>query len=238
VTTAMPPSAIPLNALAVIGLTLAACLPHERPFDATEASKVGSRTEGYGLAVGQPAPDARVLDTAGRGVTLADVRGTRPAMLVFYRGGWCPTCNYQIHELSAHYVDFERRGVAIIAVSVDKPEYAAGTRREYGIAFALLSDPDLVAHRAYRVVDHVRGMTAFALARMGANLDVRSGRGHHDVAVPSLFVIDAGGIIRFAHADPDYTKRPTVAAILGAIDKLGVASSPPATTTRPTTQKP
>ena len=76
-------------------------------------------------------------------------------------------CNYQLHELSSHYVDFERRGVAVIAVSVDKPEYAADSKREYGIAFAILSDPDLAAHRAYHVVGHVGGMTAFLLARHG-----------------------------------------------------------------------
>ena len=72
---------------------------------------------------------------------------------------------------------------------------------------------------------------------MGADLDDRSGRDHHDVAVPSIFLIDGGGIIRFAHADPDYTRRPTVAAILAAIDTLGIAASPATLTASGTMEK-
>ena len=38
--------------------------------------------------VGEPAPDFTLPDAAGRPVTLADYRGTKPVVLVFYRGYW------------------------------------------------------------------------------------------------------------------------------------------------------
>ena len=38
--------------------------------------------------VGEPAPDFTLPDAAGRPVTLADYRGKKPVVLVFYRGYW------------------------------------------------------------------------------------------------------------------------------------------------------
>jgi hypothetical protein len=40
------------------------------------------------LVVGQPAPDFTLPDAAGRPATLAEYRGRRPVVLVFYRGYW------------------------------------------------------------------------------------------------------------------------------------------------------
>ena len=38
--------------------------------------------------VGDQAPDFTLPDAAGRPVTLADYRGQKPVVLVFYRGYW------------------------------------------------------------------------------------------------------------------------------------------------------
>jgi hypothetical protein len=40
------------------------------------------------FVVGQPAPDFTLPDAAGRPVRLADYRGRKPVVVVFYRGYW------------------------------------------------------------------------------------------------------------------------------------------------------
>jgi hypothetical protein len=40
------------------------------------------------LRVGERAPDFTLTDGSGRSVTLADYRGQKPVVLVFYRGYW------------------------------------------------------------------------------------------------------------------------------------------------------
>ena len=206
-----------------VAFTSGCALPHEKAYESINASKVGTLTGDVGLQPGIAAPNAQLLDTKGRPVTLSGVRANRPTALVFYRGGWCPSCNYQLHELATSSEEFRRRGVALVAVSVDKPDHAVETAKEYGLDFDVLSDPNLKAHRAYRVIDHLGGVTTFMIARMGADLEERSGKTHHDVAVPSIFLIDSAGVIRWSHADPDYAKRPSVPQILEAIDRSGVA---------------
>jgi len=40
------------------------------------------------LVVGRPAPDFTLPDSSGRPVRLADYRGQKAVVLVFYRGYW------------------------------------------------------------------------------------------------------------------------------------------------------
>jgi hypothetical protein len=40
------------------------------------------------LRLGEPAPDFMLIDAAGRPTSLADYRGRKPVILVFYRGYW------------------------------------------------------------------------------------------------------------------------------------------------------
>jgi hypothetical protein len=40
------------------------------------------------LRIGEPPPDFTLPDAAGRPVSLADYRGQKPVVLVFYRGYW------------------------------------------------------------------------------------------------------------------------------------------------------
>jgi hypothetical protein len=40
------------------------------------------------LRVGEPPPEFTLPDATGRGVSLADYRGQKPVILVFYRGYW------------------------------------------------------------------------------------------------------------------------------------------------------
>jgi peroxiredoxin len=161
-------------------------------------------------------------------------------LVIFYKGGWCPSCNVQMHDFSVHYTEFSKRGVALVGVSVDKPDYLSTTRNEYSLPFPVLSDPTLVAHSAYHVVDHVSGVGAFMLARMGANLAERSGQDHHNVAIPSLFLVDARHKVRFRHADKDYGTRPSQKQILAAIDAVlaSAASGSEASASSATTPAP
>jgi len=216
-----------ITILLALTLSAAACLPHEKAPDATPRERVGTQSTNYGLSPGTRAPDANLIDPDGHPQRLSDAMGKHATAIVFYRGGWCPPCNFQVHELAKHNAEFTSRGVNVVAISVDKPDYAKKTIEEYGVPFTVLSDPELEAHRAFRVVDHVGGVTSTMLSGMGVSLSERSGHDHHDVAVPSIFVVDREGVVRWAHADTDYSVRPQLADVLAAIDGLHLPGGAP-----------
>lgn len=193
----------------------------ERPTKPTPAERLGTVPQGVGLGVGEPAPDVTLTDSDGKPMRLLDLARRGPILLVFYRGGWCPTCNFQIHELAKRFSDLRRRGLTPVAISVDRPAESARTRAAYAVAFPVLSDPDLSAHRAFKVVEPLADDDVLDLRRAG--MDVH---GHAVVAVPSMFVIGTDGKIQWSHADRDPRTRPTIDQILGALDAQRVQRPP------------
>lgn len=196
--------------------------PGPRPYKNPPDASAGTLPAGIGVPVGERAPDATLRDSEGREVRILDLTKAGRVLVVFYRGGWCPFCNAQIHELTRTFSEYRKRGVTPVAISVDRVDESAKTQATYAIPFPVLSDPDLVAHRAYRVVHQVGEAEYARLKGFGMDLEQASGRAHHSIAVPSLFLVDTEGVVRWAHADPDYKVRPSTAQVLAAIDGAGL----------------
>jgi peroxiredoxin len=197
--------------------------PTPKPTTATPADKLGTLAPGTGLAVGEHVPDVQALDLAGKTVRLADLVAKGPLLLVFYRGGWCPYCNYEIHEMTVAFPQYQKRGVLPVAISVDIPEEGAKTNATYTIPFPVLSDSKLSVIDAFHVANHVDDATLAKMKGFGVDLEKASGQMHHTIAIPALFLIDKQGVIRWAHDDPTFTVRPSTEQILGAIDAAHVS---------------
>lgn len=63
------------------------------------------------------------------------------------------------------------------------------------------------AARAFGIAYDVDEATREQLAGFGIDLEQASGRDHHVLPVPSVFLVDDGGTIQFVHADPNYRER-------------------------------
>jgi peroxiredoxin len=188
----------------------------------TPDAKLGTAEPGFGLAVGQRAPDATLEDISGKNQKLSDLYEAGPTFVVFYRGGWCPFCNLQLHDLAASKAEFDKRGVRLVAISVDKPTEEAKTQAKDGIPFPMLSDSKLVAHKAFKVVHAATAEEQKKMAGFGLDLSAYSGETHKSYAVPSVFLVDKTGVIRFAHVNQDFKTRPSAKQLLGVADKLVV----------------
>ena len=216
--TAPPPvAAAPAAPAAAPAAPVALDLPTVEP---TAQERLGTTPPGKGLAIGTRAPDASLLDITGVTVKLSEVYATGPTFLVFYRGGWCPFCNAQLHGLGEARAEFERRGVKLVAISVDVPGESARTQAKLGVPFPMLSDPKLTAQGAFKIVHQTSPQERAKLASYGVDLGARSGESHGNFATPAIFYVDRAGIIQFVHVDEDYKTRPSVAQMLAIADRL------------------
>jgi peroxiredoxin len=198
-----------------------------KQYTTTPDDRLGRLAPGYGIPVEREAPNASVQDADGHSVHLLDFTKSGAILLVFYRGGWCPYCSFEIHELTANYAEYKSRNVTPVAISVDRPEEASKSRAMFKIPFPVLSDPDLTAHQAYHVIHEADDAELTKLKSAGIDIEHASGRKHHSYAVPSLFLIDRTNRVRWAHADLDYKVRPSTQQILAAIDATGLANEMP-----------
>src|SRR6266508_3009946 len=81
----------------------------------------------------QPVPPLNVNLAGGGSLDLEKEKPANFTLLVFYRGLHCPICKTQLRELESKLDEFDKRGVAVGAVSSDTRERAMQTREAWGI---------------------------------------------------------------------------------------------------------
>jgi peroxiredoxin len=165
-------------------------------------------------------PDGDLLDAKGNRTTLAQAREGRPAVVVFYRGAWCPYCSLALNAYQAELLPgLSDRGVALIALSPQKPDGSLSTQEANSLTFTVLSDPG--NQIAGKLGIQVRQSAATRNAQLELGLDVAAGNadGTDALPMPTVVVIDADGVIRWMDAQPDYSRRTEVGEILPAVDR-------------------
>ena len=217
-TAAAPAMSAPSPAGTPSGSASAMTVPPMKSYADPPADRIGVLAPGTGIPVGQKVPDVHARDLDGKDVSLSSLYTKGPILLAFYRGGWCPFCNSENHALATAYPEYQKRGVTPVTVSVDKPDAEAKTKATYAIPFPVLSDSDATMIEAFHVVNKVDDATLAKMKGFGVDLESYSGKAHHEIAIPSLFLIDRTGVVRWAHSDPDFKVRPSTAQILAAID--------------------
>lgn len=107
----------------------------------------------FPVTVGADAPDfeARTLAEPPAVKTLADYRGE--VVLLNIWATWCEPCRVEMPSMQALHDSLGRRGLRIVAVSVDEPGMEDAIRtftREYGLTFEILHDPSKRIRRIYQ----------------------------------------------------------------------------------------
>ncbi len=168
------------------------------------------------LQAGATVPDLALLTAAGQPFALRAALRERPAVLIFYRGGWCPYCNRHLGQLQTVEADLRALGYQVLAVSPDRPGKLAESAARLRVTYTLLSDRALAAARAFGIAFRVDDATVETYRGYGIDLEEASGETHHALPVPAVFLVGRDGAVRFAHANPDYKVRLAPGALLAA----------------------
>jgi peroxiredoxin len=98
---------------------------------------------------GKPAPDLSQPDLDGKPFTLADVKGKKAVLVVFW-ATWCGPCNKEMPFLIALHKEYAGRGVMIVGVSTDSS--SSGLKAfvaKKGLPYLNLHDADGKASKLY-----------------------------------------------------------------------------------------
>jgi peroxiredoxin len=159
------------------------------------------------LPVGAAIPTVTVRNPDGSDRVLGPQALTRPTVLIFYRGGWCPYCNAHLGALKGVEPALLELGYELVFLSADRPDLLTSSLQESDLGFTLLSDARMQAARAYGVAFRVDDATAAKYREHGIDLEEASGESHHELPVPAVFIVDRQGVIRYVFANADYKVR-------------------------------
>ena len=129
------------------------------------------------LGLGDVAPGFALRNQYGETVSLADFRGEKHVVLVFFPFAFSGICTGEFREIREHLEDFEADDVQVLGISCDAMESLRAWADAEGYFFPLLSDfwPHGAASRAYGVFWEKTGF-----------------------AIRGTFLVDKGGVIRWA----------------------------------------
>lgn len=192
-------------------LALMSCLPllsQAVPLSATEVNPI---------EVGSTVPTITLQDIDAHKVQLTELLAERAAVLIFYRGDWCPYCTRHLAELAEIESDILAAGYQIIAISPDRPEQIAQTSAEGDFSYQLYSDSSMQAAKAFGLAFQVDAPTLEKYRKHDIDLVVASGYEHQLLPVPAVYVVDQSGLIQFRYFDPNYRNRLSGQELLEAI---------------------
>ena len=168
------------------------------------------------LPVGARAPMFEGVAADGKVRSFTPDGFRRPTIVIFYRGGWCPYCNMQLSDLRLVEPKLRERGFEIVFFSTDRPEILYSSLKAADIHYTLLSDSHLEAAKAFHVAYHLDDATIAKQKQYGVDLEKTTGATLHELPVPSVFIIDTTGTIRYVYSNPDYKVRLASDALLTA----------------------
>lgn len=140
------------------------------------------------VEIGGPAPAYGAVDLAGDSVHLTQLRGD--VVLLNVWATWCAPCREEIPALQALFERHGADGLEIVGVSIDGRNEGENIRafaEEFGVTFRIWHDPE---------------------DRIGARF--------RTVGVPTTFLLDREGVIRWRHMGPVTEDDPSLEAVLAA----------------------
>ena len=104
-----------------------------------------------------------------------------------------------MRSLEESKAEFAKRGVTLVAISVDPPDVSKKHAEEQGFSHLFLSDVDGTVLRQWDLV-HEKAHDGY------------------DISRPAEFLIDPDGIVRWVNLDDNFMVRMDAAEALAAID--------------------
>jgi peroxiredoxin len=176
----------------------------------SDTIKVGDRLESFTLE-----------DASGAPVNLDRILEAGPAVIVFYRGGWCPYCNLALRNYQQELLpQLSEFGAQLVAISPQSPDESLSTVQKASLEFTVLSDPACRLAQQVGIAFQQADAVLTAQRELGLDLPQVNAEGATRLPRPTVLIVDQGGVVRFVDVQPDYTARTEVADIIAGLAAL------------------
>lgn len=166
------------------------------------------------LKTGDRVPDFTLPNHHGEPRQLYALLQQSPVVLNFYRGGWCPYCNLELHALQAALDGIRAAGAELVAVSPERPDRTSDTQARHALNFDVLSDDGNQVARSFGLDFELPQTLRPIYERLGIDIPAYNGDDSFVLPVPATYVIDSDRCVRHHFVNVDYTRRLEPDALL------------------------
>ena len=169
--------------------------------------------------VGDLAPNFTLKNALGKEVSLDDLLKKGPVVLVWYRGGWCPYCNLNLHYLQEELANIKAQGASLLALTPELPDQSMSTSEKHELEFEVLSDMGNKVAKEYGVVFKLTDEVA-RMYNENFGLNDYNGDTSNELPLAVTYIINTDGKIAYAFLDADYRNRAEPSEITAFLKKM------------------
>ena len=167
------------------------------------------------MLIGEILPKASLQDADGEIIELSSILKSKPTVLVFYRGGWCPYCNLQLSGLMRIEKEILNLGYQIVAISPDNYQNLKNTEDKNSIQYSLYSDIDGKFIQNIGIAFQTPTMLKGYISIKG-----KKGKKPDVIPVPTVMAVDKEGRILFEYINLNYKERISSEMLLAVLKTL------------------
>jgi peroxiredoxin len=161
----------------------------------------------HALKVGDTLPEFVLPNAEGKLISSRGLLQDGPVVVSFFRGEWCPFCNLTLAALEDALPRIEATGARLIAMTPDANGLALRAKQRNSLHYEVLCDIDNAVAMQFGVVYRVPDDYRKFLEDYNCDLGARHGNDMWTLPMPSAFVIDRAGTIRYAFVNGDILVR-------------------------------
>ena len=164
---------------------------------------------------GEAMPPFILPDETGRLVSLQSLVSKGPAIVMFYRGHWCPYCRLNVSAVIQAQDQIEALGGQIVAIMPETQKYAERFKSKSGAPFPVLTDLD----NGYALSLNLAIWLGTEIQQLLSYLDLSDFHGNDGwvLPIPATFVVGRDGVVKARFVDPDFRKRMEIDDLLTAV---------------------
>jgi peroxiredoxin len=170
--------------------------------------------------VGDHAPGFALPDEYGEEIHLSSLLRRGPVVLIFYHGEWCPYCHLQLRTFQAHLGELAECGAQLVAISPRTPDHSLSMAAKNELGFPVLSDLGAQVIDRYGLRYEVEAETRALLETAGTDLSAYNSDGGWVLLAVATFVLDTGGVVRYANVSGDWTERAEPTEVLDVLVEM------------------
>lgn len=172
------------------------------------------------LKEGDMIPEFKLPNAKGENVDASDLTSSGPAVISFYRGGWCPYCNLELKALQNSLPEIKDLGAKLVAITPETPDNSMTTSEKNNLEFEVLSDKGNEVARKFGLVFNLAEELKPIYDAFGIDIKGHNGDESFTLPMPATYVVDKNGKIIKSFVSEDHTQRMEPSEVISALKGL------------------
>ncbi len=169
---------------------------------------------------GDTLPVTQLVNAKGEKLDLGELLDNGPLVISFYRGGWCPYCNFELRALQQILPELKQLGANLVAITPETPDNSLTTVEKNEIAFDVLTDYDNSYAKELGLVFKMPQDLQEVYNAFGIDIEAHNENSNFELPMPATLVVGPNREVLYSFVNEDYTKRADTVAILETLKQL------------------